>query len=101
MMAKARRQSLPLMKQKLSDYQPPDAKKINQLFKDLLDELPPECDQAYQELLEVGGVPEDALRAALNNSPSNILRKRLDQLLEYHEIGPPVFSIGQRLQLLR
>jgi WD40 repeat protein len=100
-LARAPKQSLPFLKKKLKDYQPPDAKKMDQLFKDLLDEIPPACDQAYQELLEVDGVPEKSLRAALKDSPSDVLRKRLDRLLEYHEIGPPVFPTGQRLQILR
>jgi len=37
-LARAPKQGLPFLKRKLKDYQPPDAKKINQLFKDLLDE---------------------------------------------------------------
>jgi len=100
-LARPPKHSLPFLKKKLMAYQPPDAKKIDRLFNDLLDEIPPACDQAYQELLEVDGVPEKALRAALKDSPSDVLRKRLDKLLEYHEIGPPVFPTGHRLQILR
>jgi WD40 repeat protein len=97
----ARGPSLPFIKEKMKEYHPPDVKRIDQLFRDLVEELPPECDQAYQELLEVGNVPEAALRKALQNSPSEILRKRLDKLLEYHEMGAQIVPSGKRLQVLR
>jgi hypothetical protein len=97
----ARGPSLPFIKEKMKEYHPPDVKRIDQLFRDLVEELPPECDQAYQELLEVGNVPEPALRKALQNSPSETLRKRLDKLLEYHEMGAHIVPIGKRLQVLR
>jgi WD40 repeat protein len=100
-LARVPKQSIPFLKEKLGDYQPPDAKRIDQLLKDLQNEIPPECDQAYQELLEIGDTPEKPLRQALKQAPSDVLRKRLEKLLENNETGTPVLLPGKRLQVLR
>jgi WD40 repeat protein len=82
-------------------YETPNSRKLDQLLKDLLDEIPPECDQAYQELAELEGVPEDAVRDALTKSPSDFTRKRVEKLIEYRETGMHVTPTGNRLRIFR
>jgi WD40 repeat protein len=99
-LASAPRQSLSHLKLHLHD-QSTDEKKNEQLIKDLFDELPPECDQAYQELTDLEDVAVDAVREALKKSPSDFVRKRLERLLAYRENGVHLTPSGPRLQFLR
>jgi RNA polymerase sigma factor (sigma-70 family) len=96
----APKQSLSYLKLHLH-YQSPDEKRIAQLIEDLLDELPPECDKAYQELTDLEDLALDAVRDALKKSPSDFVRKRLERIIEYRENGVHLTPSGPRLRILR
>jgi len=68
-LTKAHRQSLRVLKQKLSDYHPPDAKKINQLFKDLLDELPPRVRSSLSRAIGSRRSPGGCLARSIDEFP--------------------------------
>jgi hypothetical protein len=96
----APKQSLTYVKLHLH-YKSPDEKRIAQLLKDLLDEIPPECDTAFQELTDLEDVALDAVRETLEKSPSDFVRKRLERIIEYRENGVHLTPSGPRLRILR
>jgi WD40 repeat protein len=100
-LAGAPKDSIPFLKERLKDYQSPDAKQLAKLTDAVLDELPPECDDAYRDLQDLEDAAEGAVRDALKKSPSDSARKRLQKLLDDRENSVHYTPVARRLAIHR
>jgi WD40 repeat protein len=100
-LAAAPKQSVPFLKERLKDYKTPDAKQLAKLTDAVLDELPPECDDAYRALQDLEDAAESAVRDALKKSPSDSARKRLQKLLDDRENSIHYIPVARRLAIHR
>jgi WD40 repeat protein len=100
-LAHAPADSVPYLKEKLIEYASPEPKELDKLLSAVLDELPPECDEAYRKLQDLEELANDAVRAALKKSPSENARKRLQRLLDDREEGVHYVPQPARLAIHR
>jgi hypothetical protein len=95
------KQSVPFVKERWKDYRVPDAKLLNQLKAEALDDLSAAHDKAIQELLELEEAAVDTVQQALADSPSDFVRKQLERILQARQDGIPVYPSPERLALRR
>jgi WD40 repeat protein len=81
-LAAAPKQALPLLREVLKPVQPADAKRVNQLVKDLDSDDFDTREKASAELEKIGEPAAPALRKVLEGTPTAELRVRVTQLLD-------------------
>jgi RNA polymerase sigma factor (sigma-70 family) len=94
-------QSVPYVKERWKSYHVPNAKLLNQLKADALDDLSSHHDKAIQELLELEDAAVDTVQQALADNPSDFVRKQLERILQARQDGIPVYPSSERLALRR
>ena len=83
-------------------YRVPDAKLLNQLKADALDDLSSGHEKAIQELLELEDAAVYTVQQGLfAEAPSDFVRRQFERILQTRQDGIPVYPSPERLALRR